>query len=88
MPFIAVDIASAGVVVGFVTDTVTPFAVPPDTFVTVPPDVGLIYFSPLATEGSAAMICPLDQAGRRVYATQVCTKISHFVFNALRFRTL
>ena len=63
----------AGVVVAVATVPVNPFADTTLALVTVPPEVGAIYFSPVASAGSAVSIYPLVPTGSLTFVVPLCT---------------
>lgn len=69
----------AGVVVGVATEPVNPLADTTLAVVTVPPDVGFIYFTQRGCVESATIICPSVPTGSRVFAVADRTIISPFV---------
>jgi hypothetical protein len=69
----------AGVAVGLDTVPAIQFALTTLTEVTVPPPVGLMYFSPVVCAESATIIYQSVHTGRRVLLVPERTNISHFV---------
>jgi len=78
IPELGNERARVGVVVGLDTTQFTPFQLVNAELVTVPPEVGAIYQSPVALVLSTTSICPLVHAGCLIGFVQSCVRISPF----------